>query len=338
MPDPLSSRELAAFVAAVEAGSVQGASEALDLTQSATTKRIQALERRLGVSLLVRGRHGVRPTEEGMALYPEARRGLDALALAESAVAGHRAARPLRIAASHTVGEALLPTWLTAFRAELPGVHPQVDVINSPGAIEAVREDEADVGFVEGLDPLDGLETKVVARDRDRPRRRRRAPLVGPPRGQPAGAGGRPLDLPRVGLGDPRRGRRGARRRSASSCEPDLSLASLEGVKRSLAAGGFALISELALEPDLRRRPAGHGAAEGPRIERELVAIRRRGGHPHRAGPPLLVLATERRPLTRGRDALAVEVGAGRPVGAELGGADDDLGALLDALRTAVAR
>ncbi|MBN9622936.1 MAG: LysR family transcriptional regulator, partial [Actinobacteria bacterium] len=111
MPDPLSSRELAAFLAAIETGSVQGASEALDLTQSATTKRIQALERRLGVTLLVRGRQGVRPTEEGMALYPEARRGLDALALAEGAVAGRRAARPLRIAASRTVGEALLPSW-----------------------------------------------------------------------------------------------------------------------------------------------------------------------------------------------------------------------------------
>src|ERR1700761_2446685 len=166
MADPLSSRDLAAFLAAVETGSVQGAAEALDLTQSATTKRIQALERRLGVVLLHRGRHGVRPTEEGMALYPEARRGLDALLLAEGAVAGARAARPLRIAASHTVGEALLPTWLTAFRAELPGVHPQVDVIHSPGALEAGGAAAADVGFVEGLDPLDGLETKVVARDR----------------------------------------------------------------------------------------------------------------------------------------------------------------------------
>jgi DNA-binding transcriptional LysR family regulator len=166
MSDPLSSRELAAFAAAVEAGTVQGAAEALDLTQSATTKRIQALERRLGVTLLTRGRHGVRPTEEGMALYPEARRGLDALAQAEQAVAGARAARPLRIAASHTIGEALLPIWLTAFRTELPGVHPQVDVVNSVGAIAAVREERADVGFVEGLEPLDGLDAKVVARDR----------------------------------------------------------------------------------------------------------------------------------------------------------------------------
>jgi DNA-binding transcriptional LysR family regulator len=261
MSDPLSSRELAAFAAAVETGSVQGASEALDLTQSATTKRIQALERRLGVTLLTRGRHGVRPTEEGMALYPEARRGLDALAQAEQAVAGARAARPLRIAASHTIGEALLPTWLTAFRAELPGVHPRVDVVNSVGAIAAVREEGADVGFVEGLEPLGGLDTKVVARDRivlvvaaDHRWAHRR--FVNPRelvRGRwisrESGSGMRAVAaaaLAEVGV----------------ELEPDLSLASLEG--------GEALARGRRLRPDLRagpgarprRRPPRHAAPE----------------------------------------------------------------------------
>jgi len=280
MSDPLSSRELAAFAAAVESGSVQGASEALDLTQSATTKRIQALERRLGVTLLTRGRHGVRPTEEGMALYPEARRGLDALMQAEQAVAGARAARPLRIAASHTIGEALLPTWLTAFRAELPGVHPQVDVVNSVGAIAAVREERADVGFVEGLDPLDGLETKVVARDQivlvvaagHRWANRR---AVNPREL----AGGRWISR------EPGSGTRAAAAaalaRLGVALQPDLSLASLEGVKRSLAAGGFALISELALEPDLGAGRLVTVPLKNLEIERSLVAIRRVGGHPH---------------------------------------------------------
>jgi len=279
MSDPLSSRELAAFVAAVETGSVQGASEALDLTQSAATKRIQALERRLGVGLLVRGRHGVRPTDAGMALYPEARRGLDALALAEQSVIHHSAERPLRIAASLTVGEALLPTWLTAFRAELPGVHPQVDVVKSPDAIAAVREDRAEVGFVEGLDPLDGLETKVVARDQivlvvaagHRWANRR---AVNPKEL----AGGRWIS---------RESGSGMRAVTAAALaevgvelEPDLSLASLEGVKRSLAAGGFALISELALEPDLAAGRLVTVPLKGLEIRRSLTAIRRAGGHP----------------------------------------------------------
>lgn len=275
MADPLSARELAAFVAAVETGSVQGAAEALNLTQSAATKRIQALERRLGVTLLLRGRTGTRPTEEGAALYPEARRALDALASAESSVAASKAAQPLRIVASHTVGECLLPGWLAAFRAAAPDLRPQVDVDNSPAAIAAIRDDEADVGFVEGLDPLDGLETRVVAHDElvvvvaaDHPWARRRS--VRPQEltreryvSRESGSGTR-------AVADARLGELGVR------LEPDLSLASLEGVKRSLAGGGFALISRLALEPE------GAGALRAVpirdlRIERVLIAIRLAG-------------------------------------------------------------
>jgi DNA-binding transcriptional LysR family regulator len=59
---------------------------------------------------------------------------------------------------------------------------------------------------------------------------------------------------------------------------PDLSLASLEGVKRSLAAGGFALISELALEPDLAAGRLVTLPLKGLDIERSLSAIRRAGG------------------------------------------------------------
>jgi DNA-binding transcriptional LysR family regulator len=213
-----------------------------------------------------------------MALYPEARRGLDALLLAEGAVSGARAARPLRIAASHTVGEALLPTWLTAFRAELPGVHPQVDVVNSPAAIAAVRENRADVGFVEGLDQLDGLEAKEVARDRivlvvaagHRWEKRRsvnpRELAGGRWISRESGSGTRAVAaeaLATVGV----------------ELSPDLSLASLEGVKRSLAAGGFALISELALEPDLAAGRLITLPLKGLEIERSLSAIRRAGGH-----------------------------------------------------------
>ena len=60
--DPLSGRELAAFVTAVESGTVQGAADALALTQSAATKRLQALERRVGYPLLERTAQGVRAT------------------------------------------------------------------------------------------------------------------------------------------------------------------------------------------------------------------------------------------------------------------------------------
>ena len=60
--------ELTAFVAAVESGTISGAAESLELTQSAATKRLQSLERRIGVVQMMLAKPGWRryadPTSE----------------------------------------------------------------------------------------------------------------------------------------------------------------------------------------------------------------------------------------------------------------------------------
>ena len=75
----LAGAELAALVAAVEAGSVHGAADTLQLSQSSVTKRRQSGERRVGGRLLERGRFGGRPTDLGRAVYPAPKRALEAL-------------------------------------------------------------------------------------------------------------------------------------------------------------------------------------------------------------------------------------------------------------------
>ena len=131
LADPLAGGELAAFVTAVESGTVQGAADALQLTQSAATKRIQALER------------------------------------AEIAVrAPGRTAVPLRIHASRTIGETLLPEWLASFRPVAPASLVSVVITNSEEVLRAVREGACEVGFVEGPPQgVRGLEELVVAHD-----------------------------------------------------------------------------------------------------------------------------------------------------------------------------
>src|SRR6185295_3841233 len=138
--DPLSGRDLAAFVAAVETGRVQGAADALYITQSAATKRILALERRLGTTLLERTRTGVRPTAAGERLYPSAREAVDALAVAKAAVADGGRRRMLRLAASLTIGEVLLPGWIEAFRRHHDPLTVQVEQVNSAAVIRRVRD------------------------------------------------------------------------------------------------------------------------------------------------------------------------------------------------------
>ena len=56
----------------------------------------------------------------------------------------------LRIAASMTVAEYLLPAWLTALRAVDPGAVVALSAVNSAEVTPAVLADAADIGFVEG--------------------------------------------------------------------------------------------------------------------------------------------------------------------------------------------
>jgi DNA-binding transcriptional LysR family regulator len=273
--EPLSGRDLAAFVAAVETGSVQGAAEALALTQSAATKRIRALEARVGATLLERGRFGARPTQTGRLLYPEARAALDALARAESVLLGERDRTPvLALAASHTIGEFLLPGWLSAFRAAGEDVRARVDVINSAAVLAAVRAGEAEIGFVEGLDRLDGLDALDLLRDEivavvapGHPWARRRAvPLAALSREpfltREAGSGTRAVAV-------------SALAEAGVALQPSLEAASSQSLKRAVLDGGFTLISRRAVEAEVQAGTLRALPVSGVELVRVLRAVRR---------------------------------------------------------------
>jgi LysR family transcriptional regulator of abg operon len=76
------------FVAAVEAGSINGAARALAVSQPGITKSIRALEKDLQAQLVQRSTRGVTPTEYGRAFYLRAR-----IAQSELRQARNRAAR-----------------------------------------------------------------------------------------------------------------------------------------------------------------------------------------------------------------------------------------------------
>jgi DNA-binding transcriptional LysR family regulator len=277
LANPLAGSDLAAFVVAVEAGSIHGAGDALELTQSAVTKRIHALERRLGGRVLERGRFGVRATELGRALYPQAKQALAGLdAVARIADLSHEPrALELKLIASLTIGEFLLPAWLSRFREVRPDIRPQLEIVNSPGVLDAVREDRHQIGFVEGNDPLDGLQALTVARDEiivavatghrwERRRSLKASELPGEPY------------LTREAASGTRAVAHAALEGAGIVLEPQLQMASTQSLKRALATGGFTLISALAIEDEQRA-----GTLVGIRVAdidltRDLRAIARR--------------------------------------------------------------
>lgn len=280
-PHPLSSADLVAFVAAFEAGTVHGAADALGLTPSAVTKRVQSLEKRTGAVLFDRDRRGLRPTVAAQRLYEPAKEVLAALATAYESLAGPHADDGLVLAASHTIGEYLLPAWIAAFRSRDPAVRPRIDVVNSPGVLKAVRERAAALGFVEGRDPLDGLQTLTVQRDeivavvaRGHRWDRRRGVNARELRAEPwlareAGSGTRAVAT-------------AALEEAGVTLAPMLEVASTESVKRALKTGGFALLSRLAVAADVRSGTLHALPVKGLDLTRELRAVRL----PDRHRPP----------------------------------------------------
>lgn len=85
------------------------------------------------------------------------------LARTEQAVTAD--APPLRPASSHTIGEYLLPGWLSRFTATAPGVTPELVIVNSHEVAHRVRTNAADIGFVEGRADDRGLATLLLDRD-----------------------------------------------------------------------------------------------------------------------------------------------------------------------------
>ena len=101
--------ELRSFCAAADLGSIGRAAIRLNVSQPALSKRLQALEQLAGVALLERSPRGVTLTPAGRHLYAEARRLIEQAEIVEGLMAGlGRTSGPLRIAASHSAGEAIV--------------------------------------------------------------------------------------------------------------------------------------------------------------------------------------------------------------------------------------
>ncbi|GAB1644448.1 LysR substrate-binding domain-containing protein [Krasilnikovia sp. MM14-A1259] len=156
------------LLSVAETGSVGRAAQAHGITQPSASARLAKLERRLGVSLLVRSRRGSLLTPAGEAVVAWSQGVVDAAHTLADGVLTLRADRQarLRISASLTVAEYLLPGWLLNLRRTHPDLDIAADVANSQGVVEAVRSGTVDLGFVESPDIPADLSARIVGDDR----------------------------------------------------------------------------------------------------------------------------------------------------------------------------
>jgi DNA-binding transcriptional LysR family regulator len=144
--------QLRIFIAVAEHQHVTRAAGKLNLTQSATSAAIAALETRYGIKLFDRIGRGIVLTRTGRDFLEHAR---DVVSRAKAAaqvlndLAGLKRGS-LSLAASQTVANYWLPPRLQAFRDAHPGIELHVTIANTEQVAQAVHEGDADLGFVEG--------------------------------------------------------------------------------------------------------------------------------------------------------------------------------------------
>lgn len=112
------------FVRIVEAGSLSAAAEQMGTTQPTISRRLQALERSLGLRLLQRTTHHMGLTLDGERCYERARELLSSWASFESELrgAGDEPTGTLRVIVPHAFGQDRLIDPLAEYLARYPGM------------------------------------------------------------------------------------------------------------------------------------------------------------------------------------------------------------------------
>ena len=147
MPQPLDSRQLRAFTVLARTGSFTLTAQELHLTQSAISHAIKALETDIGCRLLDRLGKSVVLTQAGEQLLVRVERILDEMrsARAELGRLGKWGSSRLRIGASTTACQYVLPGVLREFKESFPQCAISIQPGDTPEHIDALRAHQIDL-------------------------------------------------------------------------------------------------------------------------------------------------------------------------------------------------
>lgn len=155
------------FVTVAEQQHFSRAAELLNLSQPGVSMHIRNLENEFGATLFHRSPKHVQMTEAGnilytrakqmLALYEEAKQEINEL---HNVVTG-----TLRIGASFTIGEYLLPKILAGYANENPHVEVHTFISNTEEVLQSLRSNQIDIGLVEGQVVYTDVDTQPFMED-----------------------------------------------------------------------------------------------------------------------------------------------------------------------------
>jgi molybdate transport repressor ModE-like protein len=164
---------LEVLLSVARTGSLGRAAQEAGVSQQAVSARIRAMEAQTGVTLVQRTARGSALTAEGAAIAQWAARVLDVAGELDAEIAALRHDRRsrLRVCASLTVAERLLPAWLVSYRAAARSRGgEEVEIIltaaNTDGVITHVTDGASDLGFIESPGAPRSVRSRVIGHDR----------------------------------------------------------------------------------------------------------------------------------------------------------------------------
>jgi molybdate transport repressor ModE-like protein len=298
VPD-LASLDLLLSVA--RSGSLGAAAREHRVSQQAASERIRRLEEVLGVQVVRRSRQGSTLTTAGVLVADWAAQLVELAAGMEIGVAALREEHhaQLRVAASLTVAEYLIPRWLVTLRRQAQArgsvLSVQLTATNSDEVAERVRDGRAGVGFVEGPTAPDDLAWREIGTDSlvlvvpiDHPWSRRRRPVLA------AELAATALVAREAGSGT-RRALEVALHAVLGAvpiASPLLELSGTAAVRGAVMAGaGPAVLSSLAVEDDIASGRLRAVPVAGLALDRRLLAVWPLGSSPRGPVSDLLAIA-----------------------------------------------
>lgn len=276
---------LEVLLAIARTGSLNLAAQEVGVSQQAVSSRIRSLEAQTGVSLVSRTARGSTLTPAGVVVAGWADRLVEVARELDAGLAALRDDRRtrLRVSASLTIAEELLPGWLVSqgAAARRRGEAPAEVVLtatNSVTVLEQVRSGDADLGFTEGPTIPKGLRSKVIGHDEllvvvrpDHPWARRRQPVTvaeladTPLVSREEGSGTRHALIVAVAS---------ALGAAEAGIPIALALSTTSAVRAAVVAGaGPAVLSELAVSDDLASGRLARVTVVGIDLRRALRAV-----------------------------------------------------------------
>ena len=162
--------EFKTFITVVEYKNFTKAGEFLNLSQPSVSTHVKNLERFFGVTLINRSvkQKNIFITESGYALYKRAKEIINLLDTTYMEVnnTSNSVKGNLKIGASLTIGEYILPKFLATFSKKYPDVDVEIFIDNTSSICSHLKELTLDIGLIEGTSSLSNFTQEYFLEDK----------------------------------------------------------------------------------------------------------------------------------------------------------------------------